>query len=198
MNHSKLVEMRERETFEDNLVDTFYPQRPNDMEDVCLYDFVAEYTKCSVDDDGKPAYRKLGKTVLPKHKSYDPRRENEHESYFYSLLLLFVPFRNETDLIQQGENAESAFDRHMADNSALNTHLEKLQKMLEAWESVQKINEGRQAKAEDVTDTDPLEEDEGPQVLGEATSAMNDVVDLHQGDKNCPSFEELVTSLNTD
>ena len=64
--------------------------------------------------------------------------------------------------------------------------------------SVQKINEARQAEAEDVTDADPLEEDEGPQVLGEATSAMNDVVDLHQGDKNCPSFEELVTSLNTD
>ena len=86
----------------------------------------------------------------------------------------------------------------MADNSALNTHSQKLQKMLEAWESVQKINEARQAEAEDVTDTDPLEEDDGPQVLGEATSAMNDVVDLHQGDKNCPSFEELVTYLNTD
>ena len=64
--------------------------------------------------------------------------------------------------------------------------------------SVQKINEARQAEAEDVTDADPLEEDDGPQVLGEATSAMNDVVDLHQGDKNCPNFEELVTSLNTD
>ena len=179
-------------------MDTFFPQRPSDMEDVCLYDFVAEYTKCGFDDDGNPVYRKLGKTVLPNHKSYDPKRENEHESYFYSLLLLFVPFRNEADLIQQGENAESAFNRHMADNSALNTHSEKLQKMLEAWESVQKINEARQAEAEDITDADPLEEDDGPQVLGEATSAMNDVVDLHQGDKNCPSFEELVTSLNTD
>ena len=203
MNHSKLVEMRERhpnstDIFEDNLVDTFYPQRPSDMEDVCLYDFVAEYTKCGFDDDGNPVYRKLGKTVLPNHKSYDPKRENEHESYFYSLLLLFVPFRNEADLIQQGENAESAFNRHMADNGALNTHSEKLQKMLEAWESVQKINEATQAEAEDVTDADPLKEDDGPQVLGEATSAMNGVVDLHQGDKNCPSFEELVTSLNTD
>ena len=107
-------------------MDTFYPQRPSDMEDVCLYDFVAEYTKCGVDDDRNTAYRKLGKTVLPNHKSYDPKRENEHERYFYSLLLLFVPFRNEADLIQHGENAESAFDRHMADNSALNTHSENL------------------------------------------------------------------------
>ena len=46
-DHSKLVEMRERDPncmniFEANLVDTFYPERPDDMEDVCLYDFVAD------------------------------------------------------------------------------------------------------------------------------------------------------------
>ena len=41
------------------------------------------------------------------------------------------------------------------------THSEKLRKMLEAWKSVQKINEARQAEAEDVTDADPLEEDDG-------------------------------------
>ena len=68
----------------------------------------------------------------------------------------------------------------MANNSALNIHSEKLQKMLKATESVQKINEARQAEEEDVTDADQLEEqDDGPQVTGEATAAMNDVLDLH-------------------
>ena len=43
---------------------------------------------------------------------------------------LFVPFRNDADLIEEGENAEHAFNRHMANNSALNTQSEKLQKML--------------------------------------------------------------------
>ena len=63
----------------------------------------------------------------------------------------------------------------MANNSALNTHSEKLQKMLKATESVQKINEARQAEEEDVTNAVPLEEqDDGPQVKGEATAAMND------------------------
>ena len=46
-NHSKLVEIREinpdsTDIFEENLVDNFYPERPDDMEEVCLYDFVAE------------------------------------------------------------------------------------------------------------------------------------------------------------
>ena len=45
-DHSKLQEIREQDPnstniFEPNLVDTFYPERPDEMEDVCLYDFVA-------------------------------------------------------------------------------------------------------------------------------------------------------------
>ena len=31
------------EIIEDNLIDTFYPQRPANLENVCLYDFVAYY-----------------------------------------------------------------------------------------------------------------------------------------------------------
>ena len=109
MNHSRLVEMRESNPnsiaiFEDNVIDTFYPQRPDDMEDVCLYDFVASYVKCGIDKDGNVVYRELNKSVLPNHKMYNPNKENERESYFYSLLLLFVPFRNEEDLTEDGED----------------------------------------------------------------------------------------------
>ena len=164
------------------------------MEDVCLYDFVADYVKSGVDKDGKVVYRTLGKSVLPNHKLYNPNRENERESYFYSLLLLFVPFRNEGDLINDGENAENAFNRHMKENNALKTHSEKLCKMLKAHDTVQKINEARQAKAETVKENEPLEEDEGPQVVGEARSAMSDMFDLHQHDDS-PSLEHLVSSL---
>ena len=78
----------------------------------------------------------------------------------------------------------------------INTHSEKLQKMPKATESVQKINEARQAEEEDVTDADPLkEQDDGPQVTGEATTAMNDAFDLHQNDETGPT---LVSSLNAD
>ena len=62
---------------------------------------------------------------------------------------------------------------------------------------MQKINEARQAEEEDVIDADPLEEqDDGPQVTGEATAAMNDAFDLHQNDETGPTLDELVSSLN--
>ena len=49
MDHKVVLEDAEEhdrdteEIFEDNLLDTFYPQRPARLEDVCLYNFVANY-----------------------------------------------------------------------------------------------------------------------------------------------------------
>ena len=77
--------------------------------------------------------------------------------------------------MEKGENAEDAFSRHMKQNSALNTHSEKLQTLLKAKENVEKVNEARQAAEENVPMSEPMEEDEGPQVVGEAISAMHDV-----------------------
>ena len=70
--------------FEDNLIDKFYPQRPSELEDVCLYDFVANYEL----QGGKRQYRKLTKCKLPNHKLFDPDNENKREEFFYSLVLL--------------------------------------------------------------------------------------------------------------
>ena len=86
-DHSKLVEIQQRDPnstniFEENLVDTFYPERPDEMEDVCLYDFVANYVKCGIDKDGKTKYGKLSKSALPNHRLFNPKKEDEKESYF--------------------------------------------------------------------------------------------------------------------
>ena len=47
-SHKQLEQLAENNPqseiiFEDNVVDTFYPQRPASLENVCLYDFVANY-----------------------------------------------------------------------------------------------------------------------------------------------------------
>ena len=165
------------------------------MEDVCLFDFVANYIKWGIDKDGNVVYYKLNKSVLPNHKMYNPKKENERESYFYSLLLLFVPFCNEDDLTEDGKDAERAFNRHMQENDALNTHSEKLLRMLEARESVHKINEARQTEEKTLPEPESVE---GPLAVGEAMSAMHDVLDRQQNGDSGPSLEELVSSLNAD
>ena len=74
----------------------------------------------------------------------------------------------------------------------------RVKRMLIAIERVQQINEARRAWEEAVpTEPGPEEDDDGPQVAGEATSAMNDLVDLHQySDTKGSSLEELVQSFN--
>ena len=178
--------------FEDNLIDTFYPQRPATLEGVCLYDFVAHYDWQSRDDDGNRKYRKLTKPRLPNHKLFDLANELHREDYYYSLLLLFTPFRDESSLLEH-ETAEEAFHRLVnADSSA---HHFKLQNMLKAQSNIKTINEARQADGEEEKVS---KHDDDPQLMGEAKTAMNDVLDMNVNSGNSLSLEDRIAMLNAD
>ena len=60
----------------------------------------------SKDDSGNRKHTKLGKLRLPNHKLFDPENENQREDYYYSLILLFAPFREENSLLLEDETAE--------------------------------------------------------------------------------------------
>ena len=131
MDHSRLSAMKETnpqstDIFEDNVRDTFYPQIPRHMEDVCLYDFVAEYTKCAVDKDGKVNYVSQSYPII-RYTILIWRTNVRVTTTLYSFSLYHF-----VNLIEDGENAESAFNRHMQNNDAMNTHSEKLQRMLKS------------------------------------------------------------------
>ena len=93
-DHKVLQEIAENdpdtEEILDNLLDTYYPQRPDSLEDVCLHDFVANYDWQSKDSRGNRMYKKLRKPRLPNHKLFDPENENQREDYYYSLTLLLT------------------------------------------------------------------------------------------------------------
>ena len=87
------------------------------MENLCLYDFVAEYTNDSVDEDGNTKYRQLPTT---RYTIQTERRSERVTTTLSSCSSCFV--YNEEILIGNGENAESAFNRHLKENHAMNTH----------------------------------------------------------------------------
>ena len=163
-----------KDMYEDSLLDTHYPKRPESLEDVCLYDLVANYSWQSTDDNGKRKYTKLKKPRLPNHKLFDPQKENQREDYFYSLILLFVPFRDESSLLLENEMAEEAFDRLMNEDSS--AYHDKLQKILDAQSKITEINEARQADGEEKRVN--KEDDDDPQLMGEAKTAMHDMADM--------------------
>ena len=195
-DHKVLQEIAENdpdteEIFLDNLLDTYYPQRPDSLEDVCLHDFVANYDWQSKDSRGNRMYKKLRKPRLPNHKLFDPENENQREDYYYSLTLLFTPFREESSLLLESETAEEAFDRLVSSDSS--AYHAKLKRMLEAQSNIKKINEARLAngKEEKVS-----KEDDDPQLMGEAKTAMNDMFDMNVNSCDELSLEDRVAMLN--
>ena len=179
--------------FNSNLIDDFYPARPAELEDVCLYDFVKHYSYNGIDFSGNRSYRKLEKSRLPNHRLYDPTKENERESYYYSLLLLFLPFRDEADLISENNSAEQAFNKFLAlQNATMKNSL----KMLNAHSKVTEINSARE-KFEN-TNGDNKTEPEGVDILEEATAVMNDVHEIGSRESNDIELHKRIQMLNAD
>ena len=88
----------------------------------------------SKDVHGDRKYSEQRKPWLPNHKLFDPQKENQRENYFYSLLLLFVPFRDESSLILENETAELAFHRLLNVHSS--AYHAKLQTILDAQSNI--------------------------------------------------------------
>ena len=75
--------------FEPNLLDDFYPKRPEALKNVCLYDFVKFYVKTDTDASGNRQYKKLMKPKIVNHKLFDPKQTRAARRLFlYSLAVV--------------------------------------------------------------------------------------------------------------
>ena len=185
--------------FDQNMIDDFYPGRPKELEDLCLYDFIKWYVYSGIDSSGCRQYRKLNKPRIPNHKLYDPNKEDQRDDYYYSLLLLFVPFRVESDLLGKHQTPEQAFNEYISSGPRMEGHHEKLQKILKAQATVRKINEHREVSEELCPKTNDHDESAGLEIPGEAAvTAMNDVNEMDVCDKDDITLKECVKMLNAD
>ena len=181
--------------FEDNLIDSYYLQRPRDLKNICLYDFVANYEWYGKNDNGDRKYSKLTKPRLRNRKLFDPEKENGKEDFYYSLLLLFVPFRDDSSLLLLNETAEESFNRLMPTNVDCSGYHDKLQKMLKAQSNIKMTNETRQT---DGIEEKVNKEDDDPQLLVEAKTAMKEVVEINTNNSDTLTLEDRITMLNDD
>ena len=145
-----------------------------------------------MDNTGQRVYRKLGKPKLPNHKIFDPDNENQQREYFYSLVLLFFPFQDESSLLQERETPEHAFHRLLTTRSS--SHHPKLTTMLAAASNVRSISEVQQADAQEKE----VEEDNEPQLLDEARTAMSEALDMKTSEPGELTLRERVIMLNPD
>ena len=178
--------------YQANLLDNFYPNWPAALSHVCLYDFVKWYHRGDNDAEGRRQYVRAGKPKIPNQRIYDLNKSDEREAYFYSLLLLFVPFTDKSQLVRDGQTAEEVFNERFRDYRSMEDHHESLQKMLRAQLKVQRINEAR--KEEEVPkDENEAVKEESVKLADEAEAAMNDVHDM---DYDAIGLSEVIGMLN--
>ena len=107
----------EASPFYDNMVDTYYIKRSRLLEDVCLYEIVKNY-KFEAGANGK--LRQIGgpKGCMVKRAhevvvkcATHTLKDATKEEYYHQLLMLFLPYRNEEELIAGYETYEASFSR---------------------------------------------------------------------------------------
>ena len=82
-----------KDIFNPSVIEDFYPTRPNNMEDVSLYEFVANYKFDKIGKDGEREYKLRSKPVLPNHRKFNPMKETERDDFYYSLNLCLLEMR---------------------------------------------------------------------------------------------------------
>lgn len=108
------------DVFHTNIV-AYYHDRPVSLEDWSLYRFASWFTRCSpstqVQNTGRPPLQKIKcekhNVWLTKNSKFKvvrfPKFPFGSEEYSYSMLLLLLPHRCETSILQPYESAQEAF-----------------------------------------------------------------------------------------
>ena len=73
-SHKRLVEVEKldpssTDILEGSMVDIFYPARPKNLENVCLYDFIQWYEYCGASSDSTRVYQMLKKASSSKSQA---------------------------------------------------------------------------------------------------------------------------------
>ncbi|XP_067211476.1 ATP-dependent DNA helicase PIF1-like [Linepithema humile] len=191
--------------FCESWIDNHYPQRPKELEHMSLYEFAKwfDITKIKPRNELVEFYefndrylRRRQRGYLINHYKFNPN--TQPEKYFFSLLLLFQPWR-EFEEIRNGCNTYAAsfhtVKLHLTEALQYHEKLEELQKAFDtANELVQQYLDEVKKQHESQDDPDnPI----GVQNIIEAGEAMQDFKDLCDKNKKIDVLE-MIEKLNMD
>uniref|UniRef100_A0A1X7USF6 Uncharacterized protein n=1 Tax=Amphimedon queenslandica TaxID=400682 RepID=A0A1X7USF6_AMPQE len=114
---------------------------------------------------------------LPNFIDFDVNNKNQRDSFYYDIILLFVPFRNENELVNNGKTVQEAFNRHIVDREMCVGTNEKFRELLKCREKLKDIQDARAANTEEENDV----EDDDSQLMEQIKDAMNHMRDMDTG-----------------
>ena len=186
-----------------NFVDDYYPNRSKELEDCCLYNFAKWYdvitykiknedVECYQMNNGRYA-RKREREHLITHFKYNV--ETHPEKYFYSLLVLFQPWRKTTNLKNGCETYAESFNKVAFEIEKAQEYHEKLEKIKKAKSEAEELMKQQIDinNEEDLQNDDKSEKGESDQIH----AAMDEFrhIDDQVFEKNVPQYE---SEMNVD
>lgn len=185
-----------------NWVDVHYPNRPEQLVNICLYDFLRWYdiVKSKPKDSvihyryGDKYLRKRKDPYLINHFRFNVRKEPEN--YYHSLLLLFLPWIVLEDLKCGMDTYENAFLLCNEDLIHLMQYHDKLQEIERAREDLRMELDMLMAAEENEDDTN----DDDDAIVGfdmALENELNDMNALVQNLNDVP-LQDQIDQLNTD
>ena len=183
--------------FVPNNIDDRYPNRPDEMEDCNLFDYIANYDykglqktspNCIELKNGMGYICKRSTPTLISHRK--PNKFNNKEEYYRNLLLLFKAYRNPID-VKTAENYEQSFYNEIQANMRLKDYEAKITDMYESREKMKKrINEERILQ-----EGEPV-----PESFDFTTENSTDMLEefVKANEKLPTNYEQLFAMLNQD
>jgi len=189
-----------------------YPQRPDKLEDVCLHDLLAWYEKAPTGSDdmqlrrsGTYLRRRTQKPYIVTHKTVNPNKSSDdREIYFYHLLKLFKPWRDECELCEEGKTSHDKFMEEQLNYPAMSQYH---QQQVHTASQDEEIDRAVREKARQVSEEGEVAEDEQTALEGcvtnHAETAMQDLLESHANatrqDNNCDELlQQQYQDLNVD
>ncbi|KAL1447888.1 hypothetical protein WDU94_006568 [Cyamophila willieti] len=183
-----------------SMVDTHYPNRPEALEDTCLFDFVSKYDVVKIqpksenviffDYPGVGFIKERPSPCLIKHKVFNVSLEPE--KYFHSLLLLFKPWREFEELKGTRDTYADAFHESFDVIDSAMKHHDRLEYLRKSKEELAKAVEYAIQKEASA----PSPEDQ--HLLLEAENAMCDLRAANDDEVNAEDLDSLISNLNED
>ena len=183
--------------FVPNNIDDRYPNRPEEMEDCNLFDYIANFDykgsqKTSPNyialKNNKGYILKRSTPTLISHRR--PNKVNNKEEYFRNLLLLFKPYRQPID-VKVADTYEESFNIESQVNKRLQDYEKKISDLYESRENMKKrINEEKIVQeGEPVPESFEFTMDNTSNILEE----------FEKANENLPTnYENLYSMLNED
>ena len=188
-----------------SVIDDYYPNRSQELESVSLYEFVQWYDITTIEPrSNNIEYYKINNSHYLKRRQraclinhYKYNVETRPEEYFFSLLLMFKPWRNLEDLRDDCDTYAQAFEKEKLHLTEALQYHEKIQELQKAFENAKELVRQEDEKLQKNVSQDDPDNPIGVQNI-EAGEAMQDFRDL--GDKIDEKIDvsEMITKLNSD